>query len=199
MTTSFVFRPHVHETEIVATPDLLIDTLEVARGNARSPVPVDRLSTASGFQVVGAGTVADAAVALIGAGGGMLIGAASDHRRPEEPSGGLACAKPVCREVWRFADIADHADALVLTSSARQPDGTMKILQRGAVGGLLAETDLPLGRAVLCTGLESSGDAGSDAYEITLEDPILGRAITLRYGITELAAEKGGGVHSSNS
>ena len=191
MTTSFVFRPHVRETETVVTPDLLIDRLEVARGNTRRPVPVDRLCMASDFQVVGTGTVADAAVVLIGAGGGMLIGAASDHRRPGEPPGGLACAKPVCREVWRYADVADHADALILSASARRRDGGTKLLQRGTTGGLLAETDLPPGRAVLCTGLEPGGDASFDAYEITLEDPVLGRRITLRYGITELAA--GGG------
>ncbi len=191
MTTGFVFRPHVHQTDTVVTPDLLIDRLVVAHGNTRSPVPVDRLSMASDFQVVGAGTVADAAIALIGTSGGMLIGVASDHRRPEEPPGTPVCAKPVCREVWRYADVAGHAGALILSASGRRQDGGMKLLQHGTADGLLAETDLPPGRAVLCTGPEPGGDASCHVYEIALEDPVLGRRITLRYGVMELTASRG--------
>ena len=193
MATSFVFRPHVHEREIVATPDLLIDSLSVARGNQTVPIPVDRLTTDTGFQVAGPGTTADAALALVGAGAGMLIGVASDHRRRDDPSGRLPCAKPICREVWRHADVADHVGALVLRGAARQPDGEMRVVQEGSAASLLgAAGSLPPGRAVLCTGLEMIEPVfASTDFEIVLEDPVLGRRITLRYGVVDLTATAG--------
>ena len=37
MAASFIFHPHVHEAEIVITPDLLIDRVRTVRGNAVRP------------------------------------------------------------------------------------------------------------------------------------------------------------------
>ena len=186
MTTSLVYRPHVYQDEIVATPDLLIDSLVVASANARTAVPVDRLTMASGFQVAGGGSRPNAAIALIGAGAGMLISVASDHCGPDEPPGGPSCAKPLSRDVWRFAEVAEHADALVLSTAALHPDGKVVLVQQGSAGALMSETDLPAGRAVLCIGLEAVAASIAQHFEITLTDPVLARNITLRYEIVEL-------------
>lgn len=192
MATSFIFRPHVHEREIIATPDLLIDRLSVARGNETTPVPVDRLTADTGFQVAEADTTADAALALVGAGAGMLIGVASDHRRRDDPSGRPGCAKPICREVWRHAEIADHTDALVLRGAARRPDGEMRIVQEGSAAPLLGGWTPPPGQAMLCTGLALIEPVfASTEFEIILEDPVLGRRITLRYSVLDLTATAG--------
>lgn len=188
MSAGFVFHARVHERGIAATPDLLIDDLQAARGGLRAPIPIDRLTEAAAIQAPGPGSSADAALALVGAGGGMLIGAASDHRGPlgfAGPAAALVCAKPVCRETWRYAEIAGHAGALVLRCAARAADGRMRTVQEGAAADLVAETALPKGRMLLCAGLD--GGAPADAYEIVLEDPVLDRRIVLRYGVVDLA------------
>ena len=116
----------------------------------------------------------------------MLIGVASDHRDPHDNIGRLTCAKPVCREVWRFADVSGHADALVLRTFALRADGSHTVVQQAEVGQILKVVTLARGQAVLLTGLKTQGTVVSSAFEIALEDRILQRQITLRYGITKL-------------
>jgi len=200
MSTSFVFQPHVHEREAVVTPDVLIDELCVAAVTGTridiSPLPVDRLTMDNGFQVAGSGTVVDAGVILIGAGAGTLIGIASDHRKADDSSSRLACAKPVCREVWRFADVADHAARLVVRGATVAGD-RRTILQKGILADWLPIAEvmatvsdgptMPSGLAVLCTGLAPPGPGRAGDFEIEIEDPVLDRRITHRYGLRVLA------------
>ena len=186
MATSFVFWPHVHEREIIATPDILIDDLKVICGNKSVSIPIDRLTMDNGFQVPGSGTLPDAAIALVGSSAGMLIGVASDHRDRHDNIGRLSCAKPICREVWRFADVSGHTDALVLSTLARRTDGSQAIVQQARVGQILKDVMLARGQVVLLTGLKIEGMVVSSAFEISLKDQVLQRQITLRYGITEL-------------
>ena len=200
MSTSFIFQPHVHEREAVVTPDVLIDELCVAVvSGARIeivPVPIDRLTMDNGFQVAASGTTADAAVVLVGAGSGTLIGIASDHRKADDPTGRLACAKPVCREVWRLADVVGHVERLVMRATAMAGDRTTT-LQEGALGDWLPidtviaavarGPEIPSGLAVLCTGLVPTDPSGASEFEIAIEDPVLDRRIAHRYGCHMLA------------
>ncbi len=63
--------------------------------------------------------------------------------------------------------------------------------REGSVGALVVEAELPPGCAVLCAGLETTAPVTSDAFEIALEDPVLARRITLRYGVVALAQPMG--------
>jgi hypothetical protein len=200
MPTSYIFQPHVHELEAVVTPDVLIDELcvaSVATGRLEiAPLPVDRLTMDNGFQVTAEDTTADAAIALIGAGAGMLIGIASDHRGALAGSDRLACAKPICREVWRFADVADHAERLIVRSGAVTRDRTVA-LQGSALADWPSIPDviaavaggpaLPPGHAVLYTGLPRADAKGAVIFDIALEDPVCGREIAHRYTLRRLA------------
>ncbi len=187
MTALFVYRPHVHERGIVATPDILIDGAALAAGGVRWPLPVDRLTTAGAIQVVGGGTLADAALLLVGTAGGMLVGVASDHRGPDPDGGRLACAKPICREAWRYTDIDDHLDALTLRCIAWAERGPPETVQEGCPAALAVETDFAQGRMLLRTGLPVAAASRAAGYEIVLEDPVLERRIALRYDVVELA------------
>ena len=70
MASSFIYRPHVATLDGVITPDVLIDSLMIAKkGEAKPlPVPIDRMTMDIEMQVAGPGAAPDAALALIGAG-----------------------------------------------------------------------------------------------------------------------------------
>ncbi len=203
MSTSYLFQPHVHGLEAVVTPDILIDDLFVAvvsgAGIDILPVPIDRLTMDNGFQVAGSGSTVDAALVLIGAGSGMLVGIASDHRFVGDATGRMVCAKPICREVWRFADVADHAARLVVRGLAVE-NNLKSTVQEGAVADWLRISDvvsavtngpeIPSGVAVLCTGLAITSITTATEFGIEIEDPVLDRRITHGYALRRLASAR---------
>ena len=111
MSSSFIFRPHIYDGNTVTTPDVLIDDVYVADSYGTnlsiSRITNDRLTTASEIQVLGDNTIAQAAILLIAAGAGMLIGIASNHKYIDQEDPQLF-SKPISRQVWRFQNVADH-------------------------------------------------------------------------------------------
>jgi len=157
------------------------------------------LTTAESIQVPGSDSSGEVEFVLFGSRDGMLIGAGSDHtdRKVETYSITVSkqmCAKPVAPEVWRFADVADHFDALILRSWAVD-SGTPRLYQEGAVGAMRSPTELvglylagaatlPHGTAMFCGTLAVEGDiAPAGRFEFALEDPVLGRTIRHFYTV----------------
>ena len=72
---------------------------------------------------------------LIGTDEGMLIGVGSDHTDREVetysvPVSKQMCVKPVSSNVWRYDDVADHFDDLLLRAWATE-NGEKKLYQDG--------------------------------------------------------------------
>ena len=192
MSNSFIFRPHIMEACNVVTPDLLVDDVYLADGSnddemELSRLPVDRLISDPAVQVTSAETVADGSIVLMGAGGGMLVGLASNHRPLlGDPQ---LFAKPLSRQAWRYEHVVDHWKELLIT--VRAGDG--KILQEGTVqeftdfsavvsavtGG---HSELASGVTVLCSALALPAKAAR-RYELSLFDPKLDRTLSFTYDV----------------
>ncbi len=189
MASSFIYRPHVHNLDDVITPDVLIDHLTIAaKGSTTSiPVPIDRLTTDVEIQVAGSSSVPDAALAMIGAGAGTLLSIASNNGNPESNPGRLECVKPLCRQAWRFSDVAGHAGQLILRAASVN-EGAAAIIQEGVVGEWLElpVDDVPVGSAVLCTGLPDLKAISGNHFQIEIEDLVLSRSLQFQYWVEEI-------------
>ena len=197
MSTSFIFRPHVIETDSVVTPDILIDDVYVAdsRGDNLkiSRITIDRLTSNPEIQVLGRDTTADAAIFLVGAGAGMLIGLASNHCHLNQGDPQMF-SKPVCRQIWRFDDVVSHWQELVIRAAGPKDD----VLQEGLVGNIApvkeivsevstGQSTLLSGTAIMCVGLAFEGKVAlATSYCLTLSNPNTGRQLELLYNVREL-------------
>ncbi|MDF1584830.1 DUF2848 domain-containing protein [Marinimicrococcus flavescens] len=166
-------------------------------------VSASLLTTASHIQVVGTQSSGEVEAVLVAAGGEIFVGVASDHTDREAEAHSVAlskqlCAKPMGATVWRFADVADHWDRLVLRAHA-VIDGERVLYQEGAVAGLLPVTSLmesyagrpgarlEAGQAMLCGTLPAIGGIRPAArFEVELVDPVRGRSLTHAYDIETL-------------
>jgi hypothetical protein len=131
---------------------------------------------------------------------GLWLGVGSDHTDRKAEAVGVSlskqmCAKPVSREVWRLDDVAAHWDKLVLRSYVNV-GAERRLYQEGSVKAMRPPTELfrlygggalPAGTAMFCGTLAVHGViTPSDAFEMELEDPVLGRKITHSYRIKTL-------------
>lgn len=160
------------------------------------------LTTADTIQAAGPDSSGEVEFIIYGTKDGMLVGVASDHtdRKVETYSIVVSkqmCFKPVSPTVWRFADVADHWDELLLRSWA-VVGGERRLYQEGAVTamkpprelfGLYLDgaAELPGGMAMFCGTLAVQGDVeAADRFEMEIEDPVLGRSIRHGYAIDAL-------------
>ena len=197
MSSSFIFRPHIYDGNTVTTPDVLIDDVYVADSDGTnlsiSRITNDRLTTASEIQVLGDNTIAQAAILLIAAGAGMLIGIASNHKYMHQEDTQLF-SKPISRQVWRFQHVADHWEYL----SIQLRIGTGEMFQNGNLAEfapideiitLIAsnQSSLEKGTAVLCVGLPmlKSGKPSS-SYNLKLSDQEKDQALELDYQVRQI-------------
>jgi len=134
-------------------------------------------------------------------GGARFIGVGSDHtdRKAETINVSLSkqmCHKPVAPQVWAWDDVAGHWDELMLRSWAHEA-GSRTLYQEGPVTTMLHPDDLIAryggltdGAAMFGGTLAVKGDIRpADAFEIELEDPVLGRKLTHRYETVCLPVE----------
>ena len=191
MCAGFVYRPHVETAEGVFTPDIVLDSLIVAAGNARLPVSVERLTGDAAIEVVGGETRARGAVALIAASAGPLIGIGSDHvdgALAEDPARARqVCAKPLARHVWRFAEIAGHLDEIALRTEAVDDAGRWHETETAlsSIAALPADGAVPRATVVFA---HAGADAlpGPARVTVTLEDRRMSRRLTHRYAVRVL-------------
>jgi hypothetical protein len=161
-------------------------------------VAASLLTTDDAIHVLGEHTSGEVECVAYSFPDGLWIGVGSDHidRRAETVGVSLSkqlCAKPVSRQLWRFAEVEPHWDSMVLRSYIHV-DGTRRLYQEGSVAAMRPLPELimlygggktlPNGTAMFCGTLAVKGEISPpDSFEIELTDPILRRAITHSYRV----------------
>ncbi|MCC7327627.1 MAG: DUF2848 domain-containing protein [Burkholderiales bacterium] len=165
-------------------------------------VAASLLTTSSRIQVAGDDSSGEAEYVLFRLDDGLWVGVGSDHtdRKLEALDVTLSkqlCAKPVASDIWRYDEVAPHWDRLILRSWARV-DGQRVLYQEGSVAAMrspeellrLCTTAMPVPSAMFCGTLAVHGVVRpAMAFEIELDDPILGRKLTHHYDIETLPIE----------
>jgi len=161
------------------------------------------LTTAAEVDVVGEDSSGEVEFVLLAAPDAMYVGVGSDHTDRKVEAYGVTvsrqmCPKPIGRELWRFAEVEEHWDRLVLRSHVTR-QGRRRLYQEGAVSRMLAPRDLlarfagpgaklPPGTAMFCGTLAVQGEiGGGERFEIELHDPLDNRSLRHEYAIRSLA------------
>lgn len=164
-------------------------------------VAASLLTSGEAIQVSGASTSGEVETVLFRLADGLWVGLGADHTDRKAETMGVSlskqlCAKPVAPEVWRYEDVRPHWDKLVLRSWA-WTGGQRQPYQEGPVSTMRDPEDLMArygglapGAAMYCGTLAVKGGIRpADAFEMQLEDPVLGRSIRHKYAIAPLPIE----------
>jgi hypothetical protein len=163
------------------------------------------LTSQEGIEVVGNESSGEVEPVYFNLGGELWLGVGSDHTDRKVEAIGVTiskqlCPKPVGRELWRYADVADHWDDLILRSFVRE-GGERNLYQEGTLSHLRHPLDLmdrcfgggqllPDGFAMFGGTLAVKGKIRETAsFEIEIEDPKLRRFLTHRYEVRSLPIE----------
>jgi len=153
------------------------------------------------IEAVGTETSGEAEPVLFDDGMNLYLGLGSDHtdRALETHSVALSkqiCAKPIATTVWKFDQVSDHLDALLLKSYIRNDvnedwtlyqDGTLESirpLQDLIAGSPLAvgQDRLQSGTIMFCGTLGAIGGVRPARFiKLELVDPVLKRNISFAY------------------
>ena len=165
-------------------------------------VAENQLSQASRIQVVGPHSSGEVETLVFMADSEMYVSLTSDHtdRKLESHSVALSkqlCAKPVATTAWRFADVADHWDELVIRSYI-QENGSQVLYQEGTLNALRTPSDLIAGyhaggAALAQSAAMSCGTVGAiggirpaSSFIMELFDPRTKRSLRHHYDIDVL-------------
>ncbi len=158
------------------------------------------LTTEEEISVLGHETSGEAEYVLLSSHGELLVGVGSDHtdralEATDVPRAKQLCAKVVSNQVWRFTDVIDHWDELILRSWVGV-DGADTLYQEGPLSRLLppeaimttVRTNLtePLTDAIVFSGtLPAIGGQFLPAplFQADLVDPIRGRSLRCAYRV----------------
>lgn len=156
------------------------------------------LTTAPAIEVLGEASSGEIEPVVFGLDGELWVGVGSDHTDRKAETVGVSlskqmCAKPVSSTLWRFSDVADHWDDLILRSHA-VVGGERRLYQEGTAKAMRPVQELirlgtggdrlPDGTAMFCGTLAARGGvAPADRFEMELSDPHTGRSITAAYSI----------------
>ncbi|WLS78638.1 DUF2848 domain-containing protein [Erwinia pyri] len=159
-------------------------------------VATNQLSQQTQLEVVGNDTSGEAEPFLFFTQGEYWVSLISDHtdRHLETFSVALskqACIKPVADSAWRMSEVAEHWDALELTSWIKE-QGEWVIYQQGTLASLLTPQDLLArypeesktgeGFAMSCGTLSAIGGIRpASEFRMALHDPVLGRTLEHHY------------------
>lgn len=160
-------------------------------------VGANLLTQSASIDVVGSHSSGEVEFVLVSLPAGLHVGVGSDHtdRNVEAYNVTVSkqmCPKPLSRELWTFADVADHWDELILRSWVTR-DGARELYQEGAVSKMLAATDLvdrylgrhgvlPVGTVMYGGTLNAIGAVcGGESFDIELHDPVRDRRLTHSY------------------
>ena len=140
-------------------------------------------------------------VLLSGADGTMYVGVGSDHTDRVAEAYDVTvskqmCAKPVSATLWRFDEVADHWDQLVMRCWRTQA-GVRTLYQQGLTASLrdprqlieryTGNKTLPAGTAMFCGTQSVMGQLGhGEIFEMELHDPVRDRSLTLTYNVVAL-------------
>lgn len=165
-------------------------------------VAENQLTQASRIQVVGNESSGEVETFVFQAGGELYVSLASDHtdRKLETYSVALSkqvCAKPVASGAWRYADVADYWDELVIRSFI-QEGGERVLYQEGTLASLRPPLDLiagfaggaqtlPEGTGMICGTVGAIGGIRpAPSFAMELFDPRRGRTLSHSYDIEVL-------------
>jgi hypothetical protein len=154
------------------------------------------------LQVVGNDSSGEVEVFVFTVDGELHVTVASDHtdRKLESHSVALSkqlCGKPIGRQAWRYRDVADHWDELVLRATIVE-NGATVVYQQGALASLRHPLDLiagycsgatvpPPGTCMLCGTMAAIGGIRpSTSFAMELIDPRSGRTISHSYEVEQL-------------
>jgi len=132
-------RAHIHELAAHGIPaPLEIPTI--------FRTTLDRLTTESEVEVLGGHTSGEAEVVFLVSGDDIWVTLGSDHtdrglEKVDIVASKQVCPKPVSAEVWRYADVRDRWDSLVLRSWVGAA-GRERLYQEGRMSAVLAPEDL---------------------------------------------------------
>lgn len=174
-------------------------------------VAASLLTTAEEIQVIGRDSSGEAEFVLFNVptskpGGEILLGAGSDHTDRKAESVGIAlakqmCAKVVAPEAWRFSEVEGHWDDLMIRAWATIGDervlyqeGNVTVMRhpRELMELFTERTGLGFGVGFAMYGGTFAAIGGirwADAFEFSIEDPVLKRSITHRYQVRNLPVE----------
>lgn len=164
-------------------------------------VAASLLSTSDTIQVSGRESSGEAEFVMLSTAHGLLVGIGSDHtdRKAETIDVTMSkqlCEKPIGPNLWRFAELEDHWDDLIMLTW-REINGQRSLYQEGPVSRMLGPRDLihrcfdsediPPGTAMFCGTHPVIGELGfGEAFEIELYDPRLERSLKHRYLVQAL-------------
>lgn len=148
-------------------------------------------------EVLGEGTSGEVEPLLIQQDGEIWIGIASDHTDREleahsVPASKQICFKPAARELWKYEDVKDHLDELVMRCAILENDEWVTY-QQGSLANirplaeLISASGLGDHSAMLCGTLGAIGGVRpATEYRMEMEDPSLNRRITMEYSVRTL-------------
>jgi len=172
-----------------------------------SSVPVFyRISTTNLVQtarveMLGAETSGEAEPVVVAMRDGLWLGVGSDHTDRKAETMGIAlskqlCPKPIGKTLWCLDEVAAHWDKLMLHAFVTIGGQRIKY-QEGALSAMRPPSDLiaraggekvfPPGTIMYCGTLGAIGGIRPAArFEMTLEDPVLGRSMSHGYDVDAL-------------
>jgi hypothetical protein len=162
------------------------------------------LSTATSIEVMADKSSGEVEFVLFALDDGLWLGLGSDHTDRKAETVGVTlskqlCAKPVGGKLWRYDEVKQHWDKLVLRSFV--PDGgKRRLYQEGPVTNMRSPEELiklytggdrlAPGTAMFCGTFAVHGEISySGRFDMELEDPVLGRKLTHGYQIVSLPDE----------
>lgn len=165
-------------------------------------VSASRVTTAKEMEIPGTSSSGEVEFVLARHEGEFWIGVGSDHTDREVEAYSITvskqmCDKPIATRLWRFADLEDHWDEIVLRSFITIA-GVRERYQEGPVSGMLAPRELVSrfesegnaftdGTLMFCGTLPAQGGVRpADRFEMELEDPRAKRRLTHDYEIHTL-------------
>lgn len=166
---------------------------------------LDRLTTAGDVEAVGGHSSGEAEVVLLVSGDRLWIAVGSDHtdrdlEKLNVTASKQVCPKPVSAEVWRYADVRERWDTLVLRSWVGEK-GREQPYQEGRMSAVLAPEELlgilrrRLGKlvdgAAIFTGtipLIGGAFAPKPYFEAELFDPKTKRSLRCAYRVRRVDA-----------
>ena len=166
---------------------------------------VDQLTTEDKFQVIGTDSSGEVEFFILSLSDGYWIGLGSDHTdRVVEVSDVTVskqmCAKPIARRLWRYEDVVDHWDQLILKATIIV-GGQEEQYQEGPVTTMRDPEELislysssgklPQGTLMFCGTLAVvGGDRSADIFQASLIDQRLDRKISFSYEALSLPPEE---------
>ncbi|WP_459614174.1 DUF2848 domain-containing protein [Bordetella sp. 2513F-2] len=165
-------------------------------------IAYNQLTQAEQVQAVGSESSGEAETFVFAIDGELYVSIASDHtdRKLETYSVALSkqlCVKPVATRAWRYADVADYWDELVLRAYIVE-NGEQVLYQEGTLASLRTPLDLiagytqggsvlPEGTGMTCgTVAAIGGIRPSTTFIMELHDPRRGRTLAHRYEVEVL-------------